>query len=102
MNTYTYILTMAVVTYLLRAVPMALFRKPIKNRFIRSFLHYVPYACLTAMTFPAILFDAPSVTSGIAALACSVILSFCGKSLFTVALGTTAAVLVVEVIGMLI
>lgn len=102
MNTYEYILTMALVTYLLRAVPMALFRKPIKNRFIRSFLRYVPYACLTAMTFPAILFDAPSVASGIAALVCSVVLAFCGKSLITVALGTTATVLLAEVVIMLL
>ena len=55
MNLYLCIAAMAVTTYLIRLLPMTLFRKPIKSRFVRSFLHYVPYACLTAMTFPAIL-----------------------------------------------
>ena len=52
---YLYILLMAIVTYLIRALPLTLIRKEIKSRFIKSFLHYVPYATLAAMTFPAIL-----------------------------------------------
>ena len=55
MSLYLYIFVMAVTTYLIRVLPMTLFRKPIRSRFVRSFLHYVPYTCLTAMTFPAIL-----------------------------------------------
>ena len=55
MSVYIYILVMALTTYLIRALPLVLFRKPIQSRFVRSFLHYVPVACLTAMTFPAIL-----------------------------------------------
>ena len=55
MNIYIYIAAMALTTYLIRVLPLTIFRKPIHNRFVRSFLHYVPYACLTTMTFPAIL-----------------------------------------------
>ena len=57
MNIYISIAAMALTTYLVRMLPMTVFRKPIKSRFVRSFLHYVPYACLAAMTFPAILQD---------------------------------------------
>ena len=55
MSIYIYVLVMAVTTYLIRALPLTLLKKPIRSRFLRSFLHYVPTACLTAMTFPAIL-----------------------------------------------
>ena len=55
MSIYVYIFTMALTTYLIRVLPLTIFRKPIRSRFLRSFLHYVPYCCLTAMTFPAIL-----------------------------------------------
>ena len=68
MSIYIYILAMAVTTYLIRMLPLAFFRKPIRSRFVRSFLHYVPYACLTAMTFPAILFDTTYILGGVAAL----------------------------------
>ena len=54
-NIYIYILVMAATTYLIRDLPLTLLKKPIRSRFLRSFLHYVPVACLTAMTFPAIL-----------------------------------------------
>ena len=96
MNLYLCIAAMAVTTYLIRLLPMTLFRKPIKSRFVRSFLHYVPYACLTAMTFPAILSSTESLMSGFAALIAAVVLAFLGKSLITVALGSTCAVLIVE------
>ena len=62
-NIYIYILVMAAVTYLIRMLPLALSRKEITSPFIRSFLYYVPYACLAAMTFPAILFATDSVIS---------------------------------------
>ncbi len=99
MNIYAYIAAMAITTYLIRMLPMTIFRKPIKSRFIRSFLYYVPYACLTAMTFPAILSDAGSLAAGIAALAVAVILSYTGKSLIVVALCSSAAVLLVQLLG---
>ncbi len=98
MNIYLYILTMALTTYLIRVLPMTLFRKPIRSRFVRSFLYYVPYACLTAMTFPAILSSTASIISGIAALAVAVILALRNRSLIVVALGSAGAVLVTELL----
>ena len=96
MSIYTYIFTMALTTYLIRVLPMTIFRKPIKSRFLRSFLHYVPYACLTAMTFPAILSSTASIISGAAALAVAVFLAYRGKSLIVVAVASSAAVLLTE------
>ena len=96
MNLYIYILAMAVTTYLIRMLPLTVFRKPVKSRFIKSFLHYVPYACLTAMTFPAILFDTSYILSGAAALIVAIILAYRGKSLLTVSLATCAAVFISE------
>lgn len=98
MSIYLYILVMAVTTYLIRAIPLTLLKKPITNRFLRSFLHYVPTACLTAMTFPAILSSTASIVSGAAALVVAVFLAFKNKSLVVVALGASAAVLVTELL----
>ena len=96
MNMYLYILAMALTTYLIRVLPMTIFRKPIKSRFLRSFLYYVPYCCLTAMTVPSILSSTASILSGAAALAVAVVLAYRGKSLIVVALSSSAAVLIVE------
>lgn len=96
MNIYIYIAAMAVTTYLVRMLPLAVFRKPIKSRFLRSFLRYVPYACLAAMTFPAILQDTASVVSGAAALVVAVVLAYFDQSLIVVALCSSAAVFIVE------
>lgn len=96
MSIYLYILTMALTTYLIRVLPLTIFRKPIKSRFLRSFLHYVPYACLTAMTFPAILTSTASILSGAAALIVGVLLAYRGKSLLTVAISASAAVILTE------
>ena len=96
MSIYTYIFTMALTTYLIRVIPLTVFRKPIRSRFLKSFLHYVPYACLTAMTFPAILTSTATVLSGAAALVVAVILAYRGKSLLTVSLAASAAVMVTE------
>ena len=91
MSIYTYIFTMALTTYLIRMIPLTVFRKPIKSRFLKSFLHYVPYACLTAMTFPAILTSTATILSGAAALIVAVILAYRGKSLLTVSLASCGA-----------
>ena len=96
MSIYTYIVTMALTTYLIRVIPLAVFRKPIRSRFLKSFLHYVPYACLTAMTFPAILSSTATVISGAAALVVGVILAYRGKSLLTVSIAASAAVMATE------
>ncbi len=96
MSIYLYIFTMALTTYLIRVLPLTIFRKPIKSRFLRSFLHYVPYACLTAMTFPAILSSTATIISGTAALVIAVFLAYRGKSLLTVSLAASAAVMLTE------
>ena len=96
MSLYTYMFAMAVTTDLIRMLPLTVFRKPIKSRFIKSFLHYVPYACLTAMTFPAILYDTTYICSGIAALLIAIVLAYRGKSLLTVSLASCAAVFICE------
>lgn len=98
MKIYLYILIMAVTTYLIRALPLILIKKPIQNRFIRSFLHYVPVACLTAMTFPAILTATNSLVSGIAGLVAAVALAFFRRSLITVAVGAAGAVFLTELL----
>ena len=96
MNIYIYILVMAVSTYLIRAIPLTLMKKPIRSRFLRSFLHYVPTACLTAMTFPAILYATDHVISGAAGLLVGVLLAFKNKSLIVVAVASCATVFIVE------
>ncbi|HEX3040126.1 MAG TPA: AzlD domain-containing protein [Caproiciproducens sp.] len=90
------IFIMAFVTYLVRMLPLAIFRKKITNRFIRSFLAYVPYAVLAAMTFPAILYSTANVYSAGVGLAAALFLASRGRGLLTVALGSTAAVFVTE------
>lgn len=96
MSVYVYILIMAVTTYLVRALPLTLFKKPIRNRFLRSFLHYVPVACLTAMTFPAILDATEHVISGAVGLAVAVVLALKNKSLIVVAAASCIAVFLME------
>lgn len=93
---YLYIFVMAATTYLIRALPLTLLKKPIRSRFIRSFLHYVPTACLTAMTFPAILSATENVISGALGLAVAVLLSLKKKSLIVVAVAGCAAVFLTE------
>lgn len=96
MSVYLYILVMAVTTYLVRALPLTLFKKPIKNRFIKSFLHYVPVACLTAMTFPAILTATEHMIAGAVGLAVAIVLALRKKSLIVVAVAACAAVFLTE------
>ena len=96
MKIYLYVLVMAVTTYLIRAIPLTLLKKPIKNRFLRSFLYYVPTACLTAMTFPAILQFGGNLLSGAVALAVGIFLALKNKSLIVVALSSCAAAFLME------
>ena len=97
-NTYVYIAVVALVTYLIRCLPLTLIRKEIKNRFLRSFLYYVPYVTLAAMTFPAIVYATNSVWSGIAALAVGVLGAWFSGNLFMVALSACGVVFLVEMI----
>jgi branched-subunit amino acid transport protein len=96
MNIYVYILVMAVTTYLICAIPLTLLKKPIRSRFLRSFLHYVPTACLTAMTFPAILYATDHVISGALGLLVGILLALKNKSLIVVAVASCATVFLVE------
>ena len=96
MKIYLYVLVMAVTTYLIRAIPLTLLKKPIQNQFLRSFLHYVPTACLTAMTFPAILYATEHMLSGAVGLAVGILLALKNKSLIVVAISSSAAVFIVE------
>lgn len=96
MSIYLYVAVMAVTTYLIRAIPLTLMKKPIRSRFLRSFLHYVPTACLTAMTFPAILYATDHVWSGAAGLAVGVVLALKNKSLIVVAVASCAVTFLVE------
>ena len=63
-NNYIYIAVMALVSYAIRILPLTLIRKPIKNRFVQSFLYYVPYVTLAVMTFPAIVQATQSPVAG--------------------------------------
>lgn len=96
MSIYIYIAVMAGVTYLIRMLPLTLIQRKIQNRYLRSFLGYVPYACLSAMTFPAILSSTASPISAAAGLAVAVVLGLRGKGLVTVAAAACAAVFLVE------
>ena len=95
-NIWLYILVMAGVSYLIRAVPLVLIRREITNKTIRSFLYYVPYVTLSVMTFPAILEATQTPWSGLAALAVGIVMAWLGRSLFQVAVGSCLVVLVAE------
>ena len=93
---YLYILVSAGVSLLIRELPLTLIRKPIKNRFLRSFLYYVPYVTLAVMTFPAILHATSSPIAGLAALVLGIAAAWLGANLFQVAVGCCAIVLILE------
>ena len=95
-SVYLYILVMAVVTYLIRTMPLLLARREITNTFIRSFLFYMPYACLAAMTFPAILGATEYLISGIVGFVAAVVAAYFERSMITVALIACGAVFVTE------
>ena len=98
MNAYGYILLIALVTYLLRALPLTLIRKPIRSRFVRSFLYYVPYVTLAVMTFPAMVQATASPLAGAVAMAVAVALALLGQKLLTVSVAACAMVFVLEMI----
>lgn len=97
-NTYlwTGIFVMAVITYLIRCIPMVLFRKKIRNKFIQSFLYYVPYTVLTAMTIPAVFTSTGSVAGAVCGCTVAVILAYFKRSLLTVAIAASFAAFLVQ------
>ena len=101
----TYILVAFATVYAVRVLPLTLIRKPIRSRFIRSFLYYVPYACLAAMTVPAIFFATSHLISAILGFITALVLAYKEQSLIRVALGACIVVFLAErvlvMIGML-
>jgi len=95
---YLSILVAFAVIYLIRVLPLTLIRRPIRSRFLRSFLYYVPYVTLAVMTFPAIVQATTSPVAGIAALAVGIAAALLGGSLLTVAGACCAVVFVLELI----
>ena len=95
-NNYIYIAVMALVSYTIRVLPLTLIRKPIKNRFIQSFLYYVPYVTLAVMTFPAIIHATQSPAAGAAALVVGFAAAWFGASLFRVSVVCCAVVFALE------
>ena len=95
MKLFVYIAVMAGVTYLIRVIPFTLFRKKIQSPFFRSFLYYIPYAVLSAMTIPAIFTSTGSIVTSLVGTAVAVLLAYFGKPLIVVALAASAAALAV-------
>ena len=95
---FIYLLIMAGSTYLIRVIPFVLIRKKIKNQFINSFLYYIPYTVLAAMTFPAALFVTGHIMSAVLGLVASSVLAIRGKSLTIVACACCLVVLICELL----
>ena len=98
-NFFVYLAVMAVVTYLIRLLPLLFVRKKFNNRFIRSFLYYVPYAVLAAMTFPTLIISATnSIATGIVVAVVCIVVAYFNSSLILVASAGAVSALVSEVI----
>ena len=97
-NIYICILAMAAATYAIRVLPLTLIRKEIKNKYIKSFLYYVPYVTLAVMTFPAILTATQSIWSGLIALIVGILLAWKGRNMFQISVISCVVVFVVELI----
>lgn len=93
-----YLLVMAGVTYLIRMLPLTLFRREIKSAFVKSFLYYVPFAVLGAMTIPDVFTSTGDMRTGLAGTVAAVILAWRGKSLLTVALAASGAALLADLL----
>ena len=93
MSIALYIAVMAGVTYLIRVIPFTFFRRKIKSRFFQSFLYYIPYAVLSAMTIPAIFYSTGNMTTAVIGTAVAVVLAYLGLPLIVVALAASGAAL---------
>ena len=98
MSIAVYIFVMAGVTYLIRMIPFAFFRKKIKSKFFRSFLYYIPYAVLSAMTIPAIFYSTGSVITSVAGTVVAVVLAYFDLPLIVVALAASGAAFITGLI----
>lgn len=99
---FIYLLILSGSTYLIRALPFALVKKTIENTFIKSFLYYIPYAVLGAMTFPAVIYSTGNIASGFVGLIVGGILAYKGKSLTLVAVCASVGALLCELLVMII
>ena len=88
--------SMALVTYLIRALPLIFIKKQINSRFIRSFLYYVPYSVLTVMTFPAVFYSTGHVLSAAVGVAVALVLAYFKKPLLPVAVAAAGSVFLTE------
>lgn len=98
MKLFVYLLIMAGVTYMIRMIPFVLARGKIKSKFVRSFLYYVPYAVISAMTFPAVFYSTGNVVTAVAGAAAAAVLAFAGCPLTVVSLSAAAAALALSFI----
>jgi len=101
-NYAIYLFDMAGITYLIRMVPLVLVKKKIKNKYVLSFLYYIPYAVLSVMTFPAIFYSTSSVVSAAVGTAIALIIAFTNKSMVVVAFLSSLGVFLTELIIRLI
>ena len=92
------ILTTALVTYLIRALPLTIFKKEIKSKFLNDFFYYIPYTVLGAMTFPAILYSTRNIISAIVALLSACIAGFFKRGLLFTAVVAAVMVYITEII----
>lgn len=97
-NIWIYLLIMAVVTYLIRMLPLTLIRKEIKNKTVRSFLYYVPYVTLAVMTFPAIISATGNRWTGIAGFVTALVMAYKGQGLFKVSVTACVVVFLLELV----
>ncbi len=93
-----YLLVMAGVTYLIRMLPLVLVKRKITNKYLISFLYYLPYAVLSVMTVPAVFYATDNIAASAVGFAVALVLAYFGKSLLTVALSSCAAVLVSQLV----
>ena len=96
MNPYVYIIGMWFITAIIRILPLLILRRPIKNRFLRSFFYYVPYVTLAVMTFPAIVNATASPLAGAVALIAGIVLAWIGANMITVSAACCVVVLILE------
>jgi branched-subunit amino acid transport protein len=96
MSAYVYIIGMCLITAVIRILPLLVLRRPIQNRFLRSFFYYVPYVTLSVMTFPAIVNATASPIAGAAALIAGIVLAWIGANMITVSAACCAVVFLLE------
>lgn len=98
MSAYVYIIGMCLITAAIRILPLLILRRPIRNRFLRSFFYYVPFVTLSVMTFPAIVMATSNPAAGVAALILGIILAWIGANMITVSAACCMIVFILELI----